>query len=434
MADMTLFRDWRIILPALFLTAYNGSFIGPIARGLGWVMDKIYYFIYSLLGIHGGAIAIAIMLFTIIIYMALLPLTYKQQKFSMLQRKMQPEMQAIQKKYKGKTDQASMQAMQEETSALYDKYGVSPMGSCIQLLIQMPILFALYRVFYNIPAYLSSVKNIFSGLVDGIVKTDGFEKLLKPLVQTAHLTNIDFTAGGSTAIKNHVVDVLYKLPDSGWTTLKNDFPDLSSQIHTTHDHLKAVNYFGILNVSDTPGSMIMSGIHGAGIGLTIAAFMIPVVAYVTQFLNMKLTPQSSDANDSMARQMRTMNLLMPLMTLFISFTTPVGLSLYWIAGAVIRSIQQVILNRHFEKVNLDDIIEQNKEKAAKKAEKRGIKREKMMQYANMSTRNMSAKANVSEQKTEQLNKAKEASSKAKKGSMTSKANLVKDFNDRNSKK
>ncbi len=94
---------------------------------------------------------------------------------------------------------------------------------------------------------------------------------------------------------------------------------------------------------------------------------------------MKLTPQSSDANDSMARQMRTMNLLMPLMTLFISFTTPVGLSLYWIAGAVIRSIQQVILNRHFEKVNLDDIIEQNKEKAAKKAEKRGIKREICLQ-------------------------------------------------------
>ena len=178
----------------------------------------------------------------------------------------------------------------------------------------------------------------------------------------------------------------------------------------------------------------MSGIHGAGIGLTIAAVLIPIVAYLTQFLNMKLTPQVSDMNDSAARQMRTMNTLMPLMTLFISFTTPVGLSLYWIAGAVIRSIQQVVLNRHFEKVNLDDIIEQNKEKAAKKAEKRGIKREKMMQYANMSTRNMSAKANVSEQKTEQLNKAKEASSKAKKGSMTSKANLVKDFNDRNSKK
>lgn len=421
-------------MPALFLTAYNGTFIGPIARGLGWVMDKIYYFIYSVLGIHGGAIAIAIMLFTIIIYMALLPLTYKQQKFSMLTRKMQPEMQAIQKKYKGKTDQASMQAMQEETSAIYDKYGVSPMGSCIQLLIQMPILFALYRVFYNIPAYLSSVKGIFSGLVDGIVGISGFEKLMKPLVETAHLSNIDFTSGSSTEIKNHVIDVLYKLPDSGWTTLKSDFPNLASQIDATHKSLSQVNYFGILNISDTPWNLIMSGIRGAGIGLTIAAILIPVVAYLTQYLNMRLTPQSSDGNDQMARQMKMMNTLMPLMTLFISFTTPVGLSLYWIAGAVIRSIQQIILNRHFEKINLDDIIEKNKEKAAKKAEKRGIRREQMMQYASMSTRNLSSKANISEDKEEELNKAKEVSSKARKGSMTSKANLVRDFNERNTKK
>ena len=125
------------VLTPLFLTAYKGTFIGPIAKGLGWIMDKIYYLIYSVLGIHNGAIAIAIMLFTIIIYMALLPLTYKQQKFSMLQRKMQPELNEIQKKYKGKTDQESMQKMNEETQDLYAKYGVSPMGSCIQLLIQM---------------------------------------------------------------------------------------------------------------------------------------------------------------------------------------------------------------------------------------------------------------------------------------------------------
>ena len=421
-------------MPAIFLTAYNGTFIGPIARGLGWIMDKIYYLIYSICGIHGGAISIAIILFTIIIYMALLPLTYKQQKFSMLTRKMQPEMQAIQKKYKGKTDQASMQAMQEETSALYDKYGISPMGSCVQLLIQMPILFALYRVFYNIPAYLGSVKGIFSNLVNGIVGTSGFEKALKPLVEKAHLSNIDFTSGTSTEIKNHGIDVLYKLPYSGWNTLKSDFPSLTSQIDATHRSLSQVNYFGNLNISDTPWNLIMSGIRGAGIGLTIGAILIPVVAYLTQYLNMRLTPTSTDGNDQMARQMKMMNTLMPLMTLFISFTTPVGLSLYWIAGAVIRSVQQVILNRHFEQINLDDIIEKNKEKAAKKAEKRGIRREQMMQYANMSTRNLSSKANISENKEEELNKAREASTKARKGSMTSKANLVKDFNERNTKK
>ena len=88
---------------------------------------------------------------------------------------MQPELQAIQKKYNGKKDQASMMAMQEETQAVYEKYGVSMMGSCVQMLIQMPLLFALYRVFLNVPAYVSGVKNNFSTLVDGIMATSGYQ-------------------------------------------------------------------------------------------------------------------------------------------------------------------------------------------------------------------------------------------------------------------
>ncbi|MGN8773793.1 YidC/Oxa1 family membrane protein insertase [Candidatus Weimeria sp. HCP3S3_B5] len=418
----------------VFLTAYNGTFIGPIAKGLGWIMDKIYYLIYTVLGIHNGSIAFAIVLFTFIIYMALLPLTYKQQKFSMLQRKMQPELSAIQKKYKGKRDQASMQAMNEETQDLYAKYGVSPMGSCIQLLIQMPILFALYRVFYNIPAYLGEVKGIFSGLTNSIVSTSGYEKIMTALAKTAGVANTSFNGSG-TASKNFVIDVLYKLPDSGWMKLTDKFPDLSSQIRDTHGILHSVNYLGNLNISDTPWRLISYGFSNHLIGLAIGAILIPILAYGTQYLNMRLTPQSNDSNDQMARQMRTMNLMMPLMTLFISFTTPVGLSIYWIAGAVIRSIQQVLLNRHFENIDLNDIIERNKEKAQKKREKRGIARDKMMQYSNMSTRSLSSKANSlnDKERVDQLEKARETASHARKGSMASKANLVRDFNQRNTK-
>jgi YidC/Oxa1 family membrane protein insertase len=138
-------------------------------------------------------------------------------------------------------------------------------------------------------------------------------------------------------------------------------------------------------------------------------------------------------NDQMARQMKTMNMLMPLMSLFISFTTPVGLSIYWIAGALVRTVQQIFLNRHFENLDINKIVEKNKEKAAAKAEKRGIKRERMMQYANMSTKSMNNKAGISEEKIAQLNRAAEARSKARSGSMASKANMVKDFNERNSK-
>ncbi len=125
----------------LLLTAYNGSILGPIAKVLGWIMDKIYIFLSSI-GIEN--IALTIIVFTFVIYLLMMPLTYKQQKFAVLTRKMQPEMKAIQDKYKGKKDQASMQAQQNETQALYDKYGISMTGSCGYMLIQMPILFALY--------------------------------------------------------------------------------------------------------------------------------------------------------------------------------------------------------------------------------------------------------------------------------------------------
>ena len=131
----------------LYLTAYDGAILGPIAKGLGWIMDKIYVFLSSVC--HINSIALTIIVFTVFIYLCLFPLTYKQQKFSVLTRKMQPELNAIQKKYKNKKDTASMQAQQEETQMVYDKYGVSPMGSCLQMLIQMPILFARTGLHYQ---------------------------------------------------------------------------------------------------------------------------------------------------------------------------------------------------------------------------------------------------------------------------------------------
>ena len=106
-------------MSGIMLTAYSGAILGPIAKFLGWVMDGIYTAMYNLFGIESVILSIAII--TIIIYMCLLPLTIKQQKFSKLSQKMQPEMQAIQNKYKNRRDQESMAAMNEETSLLYQK-------------------------------------------------------------------------------------------------------------------------------------------------------------------------------------------------------------------------------------------------------------------------------------------------------------------------
>ena len=152
-------------MSAIELTAYNGKILGPIAKVLGWIMSGIYDVVYRLSGGKIESVPLSIIIMTILIYMCLLPLTIKQQKFSKLSQKMQPEIQAIQDKYKNRKDQDSMMAMNQETQLVYQKYGISPTGSCVQMLIQMPILFALYRVFYNIPAYIGSVRNCFTGLV-----------------------------------------------------------------------------------------------------------------------------------------------------------------------------------------------------------------------------------------------------------------------------
>ena len=150
----------------MLLTQDNTFLIGPISTLLGYLMNGIFW-VLEKIGIPN--IGLSIIIFTIIIYMALLPLTIRQQKFSKLQE--------------------SMMRMNEETQTLYKKYGVSPMGSCAQLLIQMPILFALYRVIYKIPAYVGQVKDAFFPLVTNLVADAGSKEYLQATTAAALFAN-----------------------------------------------------------------------------------------------------------------------------------------------------------------------------------------------------------------------------------------------------
>ena len=129
-----------------------------IAGIFGKIMNAIFELLY-LIGITdvGLNIVLSTVLYTIITYTLLLPFTIKQQKFSRISSVMNPEIQAIQNKYKGKNDQASMLKMQEETKLIYTKYGTSPTGGCLGSLIQLPLLFALWPVMRDIPKYVTRV-------------------------------------------------------------------------------------------------------------------------------------------------------------------------------------------------------------------------------------------------------------------------------------
>lgn len=435
----------------ILLTAYPGSILGPIAKLLGILMDWIYSGISNITGGRVESVVLSIVIITIIIYMCLLPLTIKQQKFSKLSQKMQPEMQAIQAKYKNKKDQASMMAMQEETQLLYQKYGISPMGSCVQMLIQMPILVALYRVFYNIPAYLSGVKGSFTGLVDSIQQTSRYQDTLVSLMEKYNVVTSSGLNASNAASKladasgdtlsNYIIDILYKLPSKGWDALMDGkfFDGIQSAVEKTHDALLHFNYFLGLNISDTPWYIIKSNFTDKPdkwLLFVILALLIPVLSYLTQMINIKLMPQATNGNDQMANQMKMMNLMMPLMSLFICFTVPVGLGIYWICSALVRGIQQFFVNRHIENLDLEAVMAKNEEKAKKKRKKMGLSEDYIKKAAQIKTKSIDNKANVSVSAgtEEKLAKAAEYKANAKAGSLASKANMVKEFNERNSRK
>ena len=362
----------------MFLTKSTTFIIGPIAELIGIIMNGIFV-VLSKIGLPNVGLSIIFM--TILIYMLMLPLTIRQQKFSKLQRKMQPELQKIQKKYQGRKDSASVAAQQEEMKQVYDKYGVSASGSCVQLLIQMPILFALYRVFYNVPAYLSSVKAAFYPLVDNLYQLDpdGTKILLAQDSDGKYIFSSvsafvkgltgNIEGGNIDAVKNSIVDILNKFQVADWTTLTEKAPSLNSDITTTTTKLLQYNNFLGLNIAESPSNIMKQG----GI-MIVVALIIPLLAAFTQWLNVKLMPQpESDPNDQAANTMKSMNIMMPAMSAVFCFSLPSGMGLYWIVGAIVRIVQQIFINKHIDKMDIDAMIDKNSEKAKEKAEKRKAK-------------------------------------------------------------
>ena len=419
----------------MLLTKSTTFIIGPVATLLGYIMNGIFW-VQSQIGIE--SIGLCIILFTIVIYMLLMPLTIKQQKFSKLQSKMNPELQAIQKKYKDKRqDQAAMMKMNEETQAVYQKYGVNPMGSCLQLIIQMPILFALYRVIWNIPAYVGTVKNAFLPLAQALMNVSGAQDFMAEIASKN-------AVGFKEMTELTLIDVLYKFKPENWSALLKQFPDLSSLITSTQGDVDRMNYFLGLNIADSPASIFQTAIAAGSVLMIIAALLVPVLSALTQWLNTKLMstqndtqPTSGGAADTMAATMKSMNVMMPIMSAVFCFTLPVGMGIYWIIGAVVRSIQQLVVNKHIDKMDLDDIVKKNIEKANKKREKKGLPPQKITNTAKLNAKTIDRPQPSKEDRAEKIQNATDYyknTTKAKPGSLASKAQMVQQYNEKHAKK
>lgn len=425
----------------------NIPIFGPIwnliVSFLGYVMNWIYLFLDKV-GIPN--IGLAIILFTLVTRIIIFPTSIRQQKSSRMMQLMQPELKLIQEKYKNKTDNASMMAQQAEMRALYEKYGTSMTAGCLPLLLQMPIIFALYRIIMNIPAYVPSVKSVYENVATAIGGSAAVEKLLEfgnaqnltSVLKQLHNLGLDDTSKyDAIAQNNFVIDFLYKLNPAQWSGLMEAFPNAGNVISLAAAESAKINNFLGLNLSTAPSA------YG---WVPNRYWLIPLLAGLTQWLSTVLMQKQNGAmtqgNEQSAQMMQSMNIMMPLMSVWFCFSFATGIGLYWIASAVFMILQQLIMNWYLGKKSDEEILQEAMNRANAKRAKKGLEPIDEKSVENR-IKSMQTKMDAQEKSrmdviAKQAMKTKEATEyynkDAKPGSLASKAAMVQKFNERNEKK
>ena len=292
-----------------------------IGVALGWITNTIGF----------GNYLVGICIFAIVIELLLLPLSIKQQKNSIKQAKLRPKEMAIRKRYAGRNDQATQQKVTSEIQELYQRENFNPMGGCLPLLVQLPVIMILYNIVVN-------------PLVFVLGKSVGVSNALQTYVTTAK------AAGGLGATlnsKNGTIEILSTIKEKG-----------AEAIEGIKDFLFIGNtdavYEEIASISESVPSFNIGPIN---FGLTPSftanywLLVVPVLTFVVYYFSMRLTkkftyqPTTADQqNEAMGCSTKVMDLSMPLMSVFFTFAVPGAVGLYWIFKSVIGTLKQFILS------------------------------------------------------------------------------------------
>lgn len=315
-----------------------------ITRPLGFIISMIYNIVQN----YG----LAIILFTIIVKLILLPLQIKSQRAMKRQQKVQPIIAELQKKYAN-----DQQKLQQEMMKVYKENNVSMSGGCLPLLIQMPILFALYRVIQRPLTYIRGIDFTNAAVIENVkyVVAQMQEKAPEAIGNIASMT-VD------------QIQKTYQIQLSNWSAFLGKAEEFSWDIN--------FNFLG-LDLSGLPSTSIPAIMSGnfSDMG-TVLLILIPALAMFTTWLSMKYSQNMTGANnntsseDNPAQSMtKSMNLMMPIMTGFFTFTLPSGIGIYWIISSVMQMAQQFILNKYFDRKE-DDFVVKLPEKNRKNSKKR----------------------------------------------------------------
>ncbi len=308
-----------------------------ITRPMGFIIKFIYDFVQN----YG----LAIILFTIVIKMILLPLNIKSQKSMRKQQKIQPYIMELQEKYKN-----DQQKLQQEMMKVYKNNNVSMTGGCLPMLIQFPILIGLYQVIQRPLQYML-----------GVVWEGAYDEILHLRDAAANLvTSIPGIMGNYAGAEPLNIWNQGQIFISKWAAAVGTQGSTLDGVAGMAQHPWVVNFdFLGLDLSTVPGDAFNHAISsGAWMGLII--FIIPLLAVISSVVSMKISQiqagQNNSANNQANQMNKTMNLIMPIMTGFFTIILPAGLGLYWIISSVVQIVQQLAVNYYLEKKGEDIVV------------------------------------------------------------------------------
>ncbi|MBQ9130341.1 MAG: YidC/Oxa1 family membrane protein insertase [Clostridia bacterium] len=264
--------------------------------------------------ILGNQYILALFLFAIIIEVVLLPFGIKQQKNSIKQAKLRPKEMAIRKKYAGRDDAPTKQKMTQEIQELYQKEGYNPMGGCLPLLIQFPIIIALYNIVMRPLQYIC-------GLSEDVIKA------------LAGAVNMD----PSTVVSRNV-DLMSKVRDTLAAADPNAFAGIEGFNLTINDLPNLTIFGGAIDLGATPSFWPLNWL-----------LLVPVLTFVVYFasmkLNRKLSYQPVTDDKAMGCSNNMMDIVMPLFSVYITFIVPAAIGVYWIFKSILGVVKQWILKK-----------------------------------------------------------------------------------------
>lgn len=307
-----------------------------ITRPMGFIIEHIY----NLVSNYG----LAIIIFTILIKLILIPLNIHSQKAMKKQQKIQPMMAELQKKYAN-----DQEKLQREMMKIYKENNISMTGVCLPMLIQMPILIGLYQVIQKPLSYLAGVDWANASVINEVIR-------LKDA-----MVNLGYNIGNLANATMEQLANNSQIQLSKWAGIVGtQGTALEGVSGGVHPWVLNFNFLG-LDLSNAPSAAFghIMALDFSNMSV-ILLLLIPVLAVIASVISMKVTQaqtgQNQNTEGQAAQMTKSMNLMMPVMTAFFTVTLPAGLGLYWIISSVVQILQQLILNAFLDKKGEEIVV------------------------------------------------------------------------------